>query len=105
MQPAMWSTHFRRLLLSAPLVLCVISLGCKQAAPANPVVLYTTMDGAVIGPIIEEFQKATGIHVIVRADAGSDLLISERAKPQADVWWSDECCRTICLADSGLLAA
>jgi iron(III) transport system substrate-binding protein len=74
------------------------------------VVLYTAVDEPVARPIIKEFERQTGIAVIVRTDgeatktAGlAERLEAEKHKPQADVWWSNEIFHTINLAQQKVL--
>lgn len=94
------------------------SVGCKRSgnAPgssdsAGPVVLYTSVDEPYVRPLIEEFEKQTGIDVTLVTDAEasksvglSEKLRAEKDHPQADVWWSNECFLTANLADEGVLA-
>jgi iron(III) transport system substrate-binding protein len=86
--------------------------GCRHAssAPKQEVTLYTSIDEPVARPIINAFEKQTGIHVNLVLDseasktAGlSARLEAERDHPQADVWWSNEPFHTINLADAGVL--
>jgi iron(III) transport system substrate-binding protein len=83
----------------------------RENSPAGQVVLYTAVDEPVARPIIKEFERQTGITVIVRTDgeatktAGlAERLEAEKHKPQADVWWSNEIFHTINLAQQKVLA-
>ena len=74
------------------------------------VVLYTSVDSNLVQPIVEEFEKETGIHARVVGDTEATKttglvarLLSERAKPRADVWWSSEPLGTVSLAQAGIL--
>jgi iron(III) transport system substrate-binding protein len=74
------------------------------------VVLYTSADSSIYMPIIARFEAETGIEVDVVPDTEAtkttglvQRLINERAKPRADVWWSNEASGTITLASSGIL--
>ena len=74
------------------------------------VVLYTSVDSNLIQPIMDEFERQTGIHARVVGDTEATKaaglvarLISERTKPRADVWWSSEPAGTIALARAGIL--
>jgi len=76
------------------------------------VVLYTSVDEPVARPIIREFERQTGIKVVLRTDAEAtktaglaERLEAEKHQPQADVWWSNEIFHTINLAEQGVLAA
>ncbi len=88
-------------------------VGCKRNASTDngTVVLYTSVDEPYVRPLIEQFQRRTGIRVTLITDAEasksvglSEKLRAEKEHPQADVWWSNECFLTINLADEGVLA-
>lgn len=87
--------------------------GQPPAVPATGerVVVYTAVDEPVARPIIERFERETGIRVTVVTDSEAmktaglaQRLEAERDNPQADVWWSNEIFHTINLANKGLLA-
>src|SRR5579864_4563148 len=97
-------------LIAALPLLC----GCnrKQHSGSNggEVVLYTSVDEPYVRPLVEQFQKQTGIHVTLVTDAEAsksvglaEKLRAEKDHPQADVWWSNECFLTINLSDDGVL--
>jgi iron(III) transport system substrate-binding protein len=84
----------------------------NEADVSANVVLYTSADSSVYTPIIQRFESETGIKVDVVPDTEAtkttglvQRLINERARPRADVWWSNEASGTITLANSGLLDA
>jgi len=88
--------------------------GCsrRSAAGARTVVLYTSVDEPYVRPLVEQFEKETGIHVTLLTDAEAsksvglaERLRAEKDHPTADVWWDNECFLTIRLADEGVLAA
>jgi iron(III) transport system substrate-binding protein len=77
---------------------------------SSDVVLYTSVDTMVYQPIIAEFEHQTGIKVKVVPDTEATKtaglvarLISERAKPRADVWWSSEPMGSVTLGQAGIL--
>lgn len=79
---------------------------------SNTVTIYCSADEAFARPILAEFTKQTGIEVrpLFDTEAGKTTglvhrLLSERARPRADVWWSSEIFGTIQLAEAGVLAA
>ena len=88
--------------------------GCDrtQTPPAaREVVLYTSVDEPYFKPILADFEKQTGIRVVVRTDTEATKsaglaarLEAERDRPRADVWWGNEVFHTIRLADAGVLA-
>src|SRR5438876_3480856 len=88
-----------------------VCLGSVGQAFAGDVVLYTSVDEPVARPVIQAFEKQTGIHVILQTDSEAtksvglaERLRAEKANPQADVWWSNEPFHTINLAKEGVLA-
>ena len=97
------------------ITLIAIAAGCNRkspsAGPESQVVLYTSVDEPYARPLVERFQKQTGIHVTLLTDAEAsksvglaERLRAERDHPRCDVWWSNECFLTINLADAGVLA-
>ena len=103
--------------LLALAVMAIVPIACKRsggtgsAETKGPVVLYTSVDEPYVRPLIDEFEKQTGIDVTLVTDAEasksvglSEKLRAEKDHPQADVWWSNECFLTINMADEGVLA-
>jgi iron(III) transport system substrate-binding protein len=91
----------------------VLLPGCRRTGgmTSPTLTLYTAVDEPVARPIIEDFQKQTGIAVRLVPDSEAsktaglaDRLAAERSNPQADVWWSNEPFHTINLAEAGVLA-
>jgi iron(III) transport system substrate-binding protein len=85
--------------------------GCeKKQSPS--VVLYTSVDEPVARPVIQEFERRTGIQVLLKTDTEAtksvglaERLEAERDNPQADVWWGNEIFHTINLAERGVLGS
>jgi iron(III) transport system substrate-binding protein len=86
------------------------------AAPASPlaqkgqVVVYTSVDQIFSQPILEAFEKETGIKVLAVYDVEAskttglvNRLIAEKNKPRGDVFWNGEIVRTIVLKNNGVL--
>lgn len=95
--------------LSVALLLLPFS-GCDRA-PADEIVLYTSVDEPVARPIVAEFTRRTGVRVAVQTDTEANKsaglaarLEAEKANPKADAWWGNEVFRTIRLADAGVFA-
>ncbi len=90
-----------------------LSGGCGKGADNRPeVVLYTSVDEVAARPIIEAFERQSGIRVLVQKDSEAtktvglaERLEAEKANPQADVYWGNEVFHTIGLAEQGVLAA
>lgn len=87
--------------------------GCKKKSPAEPrsVVLYCSADDHIARPVVEAFEKETGIRVLFRGDTEAtkntglaERLRLEREKPECDVFWSSEVFFTVRLAEEGLLS-
>lgn len=84
----------------------------SSAGPDTEVVMYTSVDEPYVRPLVEQFQKRTGIHVTLLTDAEAsksvglaERLLAEKDHARCDVWWSNERLLTINLADSGVLAS
>jgi iron(III) transport system substrate-binding protein len=78
---------------------------------AEEVVIYTSLDQIFSEPILQEFEKKTGIKVKALYDVEAakttglvNRLIAEKNNPQADVFWNSEAVRTIVLKQKGVLA-
>lgn len=85
--------------------------GCRRSTPA-PVVIYVSADETVARPILEEFERTTGIPVVPKFDTEAtkttglaSLLRQERSRPRADLFWSSEVFATSLLADEGVFTA
>lgn len=87
-------------------------IGCGGGETADrQVVIYTSVDQPYAEPILRDFEKQTGIRVIIRTDAEAnksvglaERLRAEQNNPQADVWWGNEVFHTINLGSEGVLA-
>jgi iron(III) transport system substrate-binding protein len=86
--------------------------GCKPGgASSNTVVVYTSVDDVFARPVCEQFQKQTGIEVKLVPDTEEtkstgllNRLIAEKARPQADVFWSGDPVRAAVLKAKGISA-
>lgn len=85
--------------------------GPGGSAPAGEVAVYTSLDQVYSEPILQEFQKRTGIQVKAVYDAEAakttglvNRLIARRDRPDCDVFWNNEPLQTERLAQMGLLA-
>jgi iron(III) transport system substrate-binding protein len=93
-------------------LLLVGGIACdRKGGGQKTVVVYTSVDEPVATPILNEFEKKTGIKVVVQKDteatrtAGlAERLIAERDNPRADVWWGNEASHTVDLAERDVLA-
>jgi iron(III) transport system substrate-binding protein len=101
MQIARWT-------VGAALLTGIMAAGCSREA-ANEVVVYTSVDDVFARPIAEQFARETGIRVNLVPDTEEtkstsllNRLIAERARPQADVFWSGDPVRAAILKSNGV---
>lgn len=106
----------KRFIFSIACCLFVIVLsfaGCKgkDSKQQREVVVYTSLDKVFSQPILEAFEKQTGIKVLAVYDSEAtkttglvNRLIAEKNNPKADVFWNSETGRTIVLKQKGVLA-
>jgi iron(III) transport system substrate-binding protein len=78
----------------------------------NTVVVYVSEDQVFSEPILKDFERDTGISVRAVYDTEEtksagvvNRLISEKAHPQADVYWANEPIRADLLRQQGIAAA
>jgi iron(III) transport system substrate-binding protein len=90
-------------------MLALASAGCGSRGPQ--VVVYTSVDDEFVRPVAERFQKETGIQVNLVPDTEEtkstglvNRLIAEKARPQADVFWSGDPVRAALLKAKGVTA-
>jgi len=100
-----------QLIVSALVVLSLAGCGKEKPAAQQEVVVYTSLDKVFSQPVLEEFERKTGIKVKAVYDSEAtkttglvNRLIAEKANPRADVFWNSETGRTIVLKQKGLLA-
>ncbi len=97
-------------------VWCVLALltlsvwACARRA-SQEVVVYTSVDDEFARPITERFEHETGIAVRLVPDTEEtkstgllNRLIAEKARPQADVFWSGDPVRAALLKAKGISA-
>jgi iron(III) transport system substrate-binding protein len=103
-----------RIFLTACCLLVVWTIflnGCSNRKSAEQVVIYTSLDKVFSQPILEAFEKESGIKVLAVYDSEAtkttglvNRLIAEKGNPQADVFWNSETGRTIVLKQKDVLA-
>ncbi|MGE5403537.1 MAG: extracellular solute-binding protein [Candidatus Saccharibacteria bacterium] len=99
------------------IIICLLSTlfstitGCGSNPVERKVVVYTSVDQVFSEPIINDFEKQTGIKVYPVYDVEAakttglvNRLIAEKNRPQADVFWNSEIIQTILLKQKGVLA-
>jgi iron(III) transport system substrate-binding protein len=107
------ATHHR--IGAIAILVAVVSLvGCRgseQSATAErAVTIYVSTDRVFSEPVLREYEKRTGVRVNAVYDTEetkstglANRLIAEQARPQADVFWSNEPVRTLVLKSRGVL--
>jgi iron(III) transport system substrate-binding protein len=100
-----------KFVIGTVIAICALLSGCKQRAQRE-VVIYTGVDEPISTPMLREFEKNTGIHVVIINDTEAaksvglaERILAEKEHPNGDVWWSNEAFRTIDLSAQGVLAA
>jgi len=94
----------------------VVLFACTCALVAchsgGEVVVYTSVDDVFARPVAERFQRETGVTVRLVPDTEEtksagllNRLIAEKARPQADVFWSGDPVRAAILKSKGISAA
>ena len=78
---------------------------------ARSVTVYVSTDRVFSEPVLQEYQRRTGVTVNVVYDTEetkstglANRLLAEQGRPQADVFWSNEPVRTLVLKSRGVLA-
>ena len=110
------TSHGSRLLRTAlqAAMLCGLALlaACGKAPAPREVVVYASVDQVYSEPILKVFEARSGIKVRAVYDVEAakttglvTRLAAEKARPQADVFWSGEFAQTIGLKHQGVLAA
>lgn len=84
--------------------------GANSVPDERSVVLYSSVDDALLRQVIASFEETTKIKVRVVGDTEAtkttglvQRLITERNSPRADVWWSNETMGSVKLASEGVL--
>jgi len=100
----------------AALVMAVVGVvACRSSEPSHQaeraVIVYVSTDRVFSEPILREYQKQSGVTVNAVYDTEetkstglANRLLAEKARPQADVFWSNEPVRTLVLKSRDVLA-
>lgn len=93
------------------LAIALAADGCVGGATDPEVVAYVSLDQVYSQPILEAFERETGVRVRAVYDTEAtkttglaNRLLAEKAAPQADVFWNSEVVRTLVLEREGVLA-
>lgn len=99
----------------AILAALIAGTGCgsreSSSSPARSVTVYVSTDRVFSEPILRAYEKQSGVRVDAVYDTEetkstglANRLLAEQARPQADVFWSNEPVRTLVLKARGVLA-
>ena len=95
--------------LILPLLVGMVSC-TVQLKPENAVVIYVSADRPFSEPVLQAFERKTGIAVKAVYDTEetkstglANRILAEKSNPQADVFWSGESVRTLILKRNGVL--
>ena len=101
--------HAAALLAAVPLFLAACSRAPAPAAPADEVVVYVSEDQVFSQPVLERFERETGIRVRAVYDTEEakstgvvNRLLAEKDHPRADVYWANEPIRAELLRQRGV---
>ena len=98
---------------------CLLALaaGCRGSKEGDgrpsirQVTAYVSADRPFSEPVMREYERRSGVRVNVVYDTEetkstglANRLLAEKARPQADVFWSNEPVRTLVLKSRGVLA-
>ena len=102
--------------LRAGIVLAIFGVAACRATEQSQgsdrtVTIYVSTDRVFSEPVLRGYEKRTGVRVNAVYDTEetkstglANRLIAEKARPQADVFWSNEPVRTLVLKSRGVLA-
>jgi iron(III) transport system substrate-binding protein len=96
-------------------VIIVALAGCRSSEPTRnanrTVTVYVSTDRVFSEPILREYEKQSGVQVNAVYDTEetkstglANRLLAEKARPQADVFWSNEPVRTLVLKSREVLS-
>src|SRR5215216_6195571 len=102
----------RAALACAALLGAFVLSACQGTTPAiREVTAYVSADRPFSEPILKEYEKRSGVKVNAVYDTEetkstglANRLLAEEARPQADVFWSNEPVRTLVLKSRNALA-
>jgi len=103
-------TSIRRATLTIPILAGLLLPGCGGNDDAGEVVVYTSVDRAIVEPVFQAFTERTGIRVVAKYPADSPggqgwvrTIWDQQKQPQGDVFLDDALLGTILLAKRELL--
>ena len=103
--------NFLKAAVAAMMIVMMFITGCGTTKQEKIVVVYTSVDQEHAEPVLKKFAEKTGIKVLPVYDVEAakttglvNRLITEKSKPQADVFWNSEFMQTMLLKERGVLA-
>src|SRR3989337_2206018 len=92
------------------IIFTALLLSVKVCSAGNEVVIYSSEDKIFSEPVLQAFEKKTGIKVRAIYDTEetkstglANRLIAEKANTQADVFWSGDPARPALLEFKGII--
>lgn len=97
------------------LILAVATMACRtpesRGVGTRTVTVYVSTDRVFSEPVLREYERRSGVKVNpvydteeTKSTGLANRLIAEKARPQADVFWSNEPVRTLVLKSRDVLA-
>jgi iron(III) transport system substrate-binding protein len=110
----MMGLDVRRLMVPV-LILAVVVGACRRSdsptSDGRAVTIYVSTDRVFSEPVLREYERRTGVGVNpvydteeTKSTGLANRLLAEKARPQADVFWSNEPVRTLVLKSRDVLA-
>jgi iron(III) transport system substrate-binding protein len=106
--------HARRLGIAVLVLGLTASGACRQSDPGDQtrtVTIYVSTDRVFSEPVLREYERRSGVKVSpvydteeTKSTGLANRLLAEKARPQADVFWSNEPVRTLVLKARDVLA-
>jgi iron(III) transport system substrate-binding protein len=98
------------------LILAVAAAACRAAdstgSEGRTVTIYVSTDRVFSEPVLREYERRSGVKVNpvydteeTKSTGLANRLLAEKARPQADVFWSNEPVRTLVLKSRDVLAS
>ena len=109
-------THLARIRVLVALAIlastaCRLPDSSQSQSADRAVTIYVSTDRVFSEPVLKEYERRTGVRVNpvydteeTKSTGLANRLIAEQARPQADVFWSNEPVRTLVLKSRGVLA-
>jgi iron(III) transport system substrate-binding protein len=93
----------------------LVIVGCRSSeespTASRSVTIYVSTDRVFSEPVLQEYERRSGVEVNAVYDTEetkstglANRLLAEKARPQADVFWSNEPVRTLVLKSRDVLA-